>query len=123
MVALTLEQRLAEPVVGVRDHAVAWMFLQKSAKALLGKRIVLAQHISVGEVVLVLWRVARSHHHLGGGTGAIGIAWRWWRQRPGDARWCRAGDRRGRIARRRADRRQIKRRSGGAATGRTHIGW
>src|SRR5689334_19749567 len=50
---LTLEQGLAQPVIGVRCARVARVFLQEIAKALFGEAVILAQHIAIREVELV----------------------------------------------------------------------
>src|SRR5262249_42629331 len=47
------EEGLAEPIVRVRGPRVARVSLEEIAKALLGERIILAQHIAIGEVELV----------------------------------------------------------------------
>src|SRR6266508_2332903 len=96
--ALALEQALAEPIGGVARHLVARMFLQEGAKAVLRQRVVLAQHIAVGEVVFVFRRLRGRQRRDRSASGA-------------------------RIARRRlAGRRhggKIERRAGRAAAGRT----
>src|ERR1051326_208866 len=63
-VPLTLEQGLAEPIIGVGDESIAGISFQEPAKALLGQRIVLVQDIAVREVVFVLGGGARRHHGL-----------------------------------------------------------
>src|ERR1700674_3980536 len=108
MIPLALEQRLAEPIMRVGGETVARILLQETAKALFGERIVLAQHIAVSEVVLVLRRIARCHHHLLT-AGRVGIAWWRGRQRPACA-W-RQTRRHRRFARRPAEHRKIERRA------------
>ena len=66
-IALALKQALAEPVIGVRRQPIARIFLHEGAQAFLGERVVLAQHVAVGEVVFVL-RLSV--------VGAITICWR-----------------------------------------------
>src|SRR3954452_17904317 len=63
-IALALEHGLAEPIVGVRNQAVARILLHESAQCVFGERIVFSQHVTISEIVLVFWRVGRRHHHL-----------------------------------------------------------
>src|SRR5262249_36159897 len=58
-VLLALEQALAQPELRIGGPAVAWIFLQEGAEAVLGHRVVLAQHVPVGEIVGVLGLFAR----------------------------------------------------------------
>src|SRR5215475_2842615 len=49
-ILLALEEGLAEPIIGIRGARIARISFEEIAKALLGERIVLAQHIAIGEV-------------------------------------------------------------------------
>src|SRR6185503_6095846 len=72
-VALTLEQAFAQPIGGVPGHAVAGISAQEAAKALLGECIVLAQHVAIGEVVLVT-RGLRGRQRGDHRAAGVGIA-------------------------------------------------
>src|SRR6476619_7465830 len=72
-VALTLEQAFAQPIGGVAGHAVAGISAQEAAKALLGECIVLAQHVAIGEVVLVT-RGLRGRQRGDHRAAGVGIA-------------------------------------------------
>src|SRR3954447_2608745 len=74
-VALTLEQAFTQPIGGVAGHAVAGISAQEAAKALLGQRIVLAQHVAVGEIVLVT-RGLRGRQRGDHRAAGVGIATR-----------------------------------------------
>src|SRR5262245_5538424 len=50
--ALALEQAFAEPIGGVAGEPIAGILVQEVTEAVLGERVVLAQHIAVGEVEL-----------------------------------------------------------------------
>src|SRR5690606_30762432 len=55
-IALLLKQAFAEPVLRVGHLRIVWIPLQEAAERLNGKRIVLVQHVAVGEFVMVLGR-------------------------------------------------------------------
>src|SRR5437660_2743415 len=76
---LALEQALAQPILRVGSKPVARKSAQEGAKALVGERIILAQHVAIGEVVIVLGTVGgRRRRKLR--TGAAWIARRWRRE-------------------------------------------
>src|SRR5919198_888350 len=50
---LALEQTFAEQEGGLANEAVVGISLEEAAKAVLGERVVLAQHVAVGEVVFI----------------------------------------------------------------------
>src|SRR6202030_4175245 len=65
-IALPLEQAFAQPILRLGRHPVAGIFAQEGAKSVLGQRIVLAQDIAVGEVVIILRAIRRrQRRHLG----------------------------------------------------------
>src|SRR6202047_474423 len=71
-IALPLEQAFAEPILGVGRHPVAGIFAQEGAKSVLRQRIVLAQDIAIGEVVIILRAVRRRQcRHLGSAGAEI----------------------------------------------------
>src|SRR3954454_15836954 len=72
-VALTLEQAFAQPIGGVAGHAVAGRLAQETAEALLGECIVLAQHVAIGEVILVA-RGLRGRQRGDDSTAGVGTA-------------------------------------------------
>src|SRR5215475_2993308 len=53
-VALALEQTLAQPILRIGGEPVARIAAQEGAETLFGKRVVLAQNVTIGEVVGVL---------------------------------------------------------------------
>src|SRR5262245_58147106 len=67
-VALALELTLAEPEGGIAGEPIVGIFAQEVAEAVLGEGIVLAQHVTVGEVVFVARRLRR--RQSGGHAGA-----------------------------------------------------
>src|SRR5262245_66543147 len=69
-VALALELALAEPEGRIAGEPVVGIFAQEVAEAVLGERIVLAQHVAVGEVVFVARRLRRRQRggHAAGAT-------------------------------------------------------
>src|SRR5262245_12459751 len=69
-VALALELALAEPEGGIAGEPIVGIPAQEVAEAVLGERVVLAQHVAVGEVVFVARRLRRRQRgeHTGGGA-------------------------------------------------------
>src|SRR3569832_1739108 len=54
-IVLLLIERLAHPVLRVRDQLVLGIFADEVAEGLRREAVILVQHIAIGEVVFVLW--------------------------------------------------------------------
>src|SRR5262245_15755331 len=55
--ALALEQGFAEPIGGVAGEPIVGILAQEIAEAVFGQRVVLAQHIAIGEIEFVARRL------------------------------------------------------------------
>src|SRR5262245_63321802 len=77
-IALALKLSLAQPVMGVGGEAIAGVFFQESPEAFFTQGIILAQHVTVGEVVLVPRRCARRERRARGGCSVAARRRRRW---------------------------------------------
>src|ERR1700731_997396 len=95
---VALKQGLAQPVIRVRRARIARVLLEETAKTLLGKFVILAQHVTISEVELVA-RGRGGRERRQPAAGGIGIARRRRRQRTSGRRRRTGGRGGGRVGR------------------------